>query len=438
MEQDRRLATQEKPLLNMLAEAGQPYISEANRTDEDDKALIWNCTVKTDRTHISQQRFDYIYRDVMTYLSEQEKYMFKDFQTNARPREEFFKVVADYLIRYFPSEMRNENDFNAMMKRLDLAVYGFDVLQPLIDNPDTSDIKICGPFDIRVRVKGKAYKSNTTFFSNNDLKRFIDGIGYRNYVDISSEPVTTFTDDHDRNYILRFVVSNPIVNAPDYPYMHIRKVPKDKPDFDELIRRGLLTEDIKTYLIDRAKNSRAIVIAGPPGSGKSTILNALIEYIPKTLETLIIQENDELTTQQSGFMFKHVTHGLEKDAQGKRIPPVTLEELGRFALVEGCNVFIIGEVKGGEMRAAMTLLNAGGRFMTTVHSISAMDTLDKLADLVKYGSTYSLNEARRMLKSIDTVVYAEGYKVREIVEIKGYDDDTKQYNFDYIYKYPGK
>ena len=346
--------------------------------------------------------------------------------------EEFAQILSSY------SEMRNENDFNAMMKRLDLAVYGFDVLQPLIDNPDTSDIKICGPFDIRVRVKGKAYKSNTTFFSNNDLKRFIDGIGYRNYVDISSEPVTTFTDDHDRNYILRFVVSNPIVNAPDYPYMHIRKVPKDKPDFDELIRRGLLTEDIKTYLIDRAKNSRAIVIAGPPGSGKSTILNALIEYIPKTLETLIIQENDELTTQQSGFMFKHVTHGLEKDAQGKRIPPVTLEELGRFALVEGCNVFIIGEVKGGEMRAAMTLLNAGGRFMTTVHSISAMDTLDKLADLVKYGSTYSLNEARRMLKSIDTVVYAEGYKVREIVEIKGYDDDTKQYNFDYIYKYPGK
>lgn len=134
-------------------------------------------------------------------------------------------------------------------------------------------------------------------------------------------------------------------------------------------------------------------------------------------------------------MFKHVTHGFEKDKNGQKRPPVTLEDLGRYALVEGCNVFIIGEVKGGEMRNAMTLLNAGGRFFTTVHSVSAMDTLDKLADLVKYGSTYTLDEAKRMLKSIDTVVYAENYKIREIVEIKGYDDDTKQYDFDYIYKY---
>jgi Flp pilus assembly CpaF family ATPase len=106
-----------------------------------------------------------------------------------------------------------------------------------------------------------------------------------------------------------------------------------------------------------------------------------------------------------------------------------------MALVEGCNEFIIGEVKGGEMRYAMTLVNAGGYAALTVHSTNAYETLDKLADLVKYGSSYSFDEARRMLKTFDTVVYMEGYKVREILENEGYDDDTKQYKYINIYRY---
>ena len=258
---------------------------------------------------------------------------------------------------------------------------------------------------------------------------FGDGLAIRNHVDIFSHPVITFTDKHDPKYILRFTISSPMVNAVDYPYLHIRKVPKTKPTFDDLIEAGMLNEDVKLYLIDRAKASRGIVFAGPPGSGKTTALNAFIEYIPKTRETLVIQENDELYTEQSGFMFKHVAHGFQGE------PVCTLEDLGKMALVEGCNEFIIGEVKGGEMRYAMTLLNAGGYAALTVHSTNAYETMDKLADLVKYGSSYSFDEARRMLKTFDTVVYMEGYKIREILEINGYNDDTKQYNYVNIYRY---
>ncbi|MBR6851560.1 MAG: Flp pilus assembly complex ATPase component TadA, partial [Lachnospiraceae bacterium] len=159
----------------------------------------------------------------------------------------------------------------------------------------------------------------------------------------------------------------------------------------------------------------------------STALNAFIEYIPKTRETLVIQENDELHTKQSGFMFKHVTHGFHGE------PAVSLEDLAKMALVEGCNEFVIGEVKGGEMRYAMTLVNAGGHAAITVHSTNAYETLDKMADLVKYGSSYSFEEARRMLKTFDTIVYMEGYKIREILECTGYEDG--QYKYVNIYRY---
>ena len=191
----------------------------------------------------------------------------------------------------------------------------------------------------------------------------------------------------------------------------------------------MLTKDLKLYLIDRAKASKGIVFAGPPGSGKTTALNAFIEYIPRTKETLVIQENDELNTKQTGFMFKHVSHGFQGE------PVVTLEDLARMALVEGCNYFVIGEVKGGEMRYAMTLLNAGGQAALTVHATNVYEILDKLADLVKYGSDYSFEEARRMLKTFDTLVYMEGYKIREILECEGYDDETHQYKYVNIYRY---
>ncbi len=425
---DRRLATYEVPLLNR----GEPYVSDAGRTREDNEALIYDAISSLKRrTHITQQEFDQIYRDTMRFFTVQERHQFRQYQANEKDPNEFYRDCANYLTRNYES-MKNKNDFNAMMDRIHLAIFEYDVIQPLIDNPETTDIKICSPDDIRVRVKGKAYKSNACFIDEADMNRFVTGLSIRNHVNIFSTPIMTFTDRHDENYILRFTVSSPMVNAVDYPYLHIRKIPKTKPDFDELISAGMLNNDLKLYLIDRAKVSKGIVFAGPPGSGKTTALNAFIEFIPKTRETLVIQENDELYTNQSGFMFKHVSHGFDGS------PVVTLEDLGKMALVEGCNEFIIGEVKGGEMRYAMTLLNAGGYAALTVHSTNAYETMDKLADLVKYGSSYTFDEARRMLKTFDTVVYMEGFKIREVLEIDGYDDEKHDFRYINIYRYVPK
>ncbi len=422
---DRSLATYDVPLLNR----DEPYIPDAGRTQEDDIPLVYDAVSSLrKKTHITQDEFERIYKDTMRFFTVQEKFQFKQYQSGEKKPPEFYRDCANYLRRNFES-MKNKNDFDVMMGRIDLAIFHYDVIQPLIDHPDTTDIKICGPSDIRVRVHGKAYQSNATFLDEYDMYRFVEGLAIRNRVNIFDYPILTFTDKHDKGYILRFTVSSPMVNSVDYPYLHIRKIPKTKATFDDLIRANMLNDKIKNYLIDRAKASKGIVFAGPPGSGKTTALNAFIEYIPKTRETLVIQENDELYTSQSGFMFKHVSHGFQGE------PVCTLEDLGKMALVEGCNEFIIGEVKGGEMRYAMTLINAGGNAALTVHSTNAYETMDKLADLVKYGSSYTFDEARRMLKTFDTIVYMEGFKIREILEVDGYNDETHQYNYVNIYRY---
>lgn len=651
-------------LLNELCEQGMPYIPSVARTIEDDKALTWNARLfeSTKRTHCSMERFEKIFEETMTYITTTEHHMYMDIQRGNTTEREFIAWLRGYFNRTYP-EMRNDNDFNIMYERLHTAVFQYYVLQPLIDHEDTSDIKVCAPDDIRVRVKGKAYKSTSCFLNEVDLFQFIEGLALRNGLDFS-HPEITFTDTHDKHYILRFLISAPAVNAVSYPYLHIRKVPRDKPDFDKLIKDEMLTPMVVEYIKDRVKTSKGIVLSGPPGcvdckteffngkqwrsiadykdgeqvlqynvdtgiaslatpecyikkscskmyhfettaldqtlspehrilyydakgkahvmlaeelyqrykkygpsgfdgkilttfgwdfnenevkpdindifelekqfspewyklsrktlarfstvycgeplknkdfadflqfvyeiagfatkilkaedscyylqatkqyatfdsdtvvtevepedgykycftvpddtlvlrrngkifitknSGKSTLLNACLEVIPKTRETLVIQENDELHTKQSGFMFKHVTHGFHGE------PVVTLEELGKMALVEGCNEFIIGEVKGGEMRYAATLMRAGGYCAYTTHSLSARETLPRCADLVKQGSDYSYEDACKMLKNVETVIYMEDYQVQEILEVLGYDTKIQDFIYRPIYKNP--
>lgn len=411
-------------LLNNL----DSYTPSAERTVEDDKAIVWNTSlsVSSKRTHCPTDRFERIFADTMSYIMTTEHHMYMDIQRGNMREEEFIQWLRAFFRRMYP-EMTNPNDYEIMYGRLHTAIFQYYVLQPLINHKDVSDIKVCRADDIRVRVRGKAYRSSLNFLNELDLYRFIEGLALRNNLTFD-RPMLTFTDMHDKNYVLRFLVNTPLVNTNGLPSMHIRKIPWEKPDLDELIEAGMIIEIVKAYIIDKMKVSKCIVFAGPPGSGKTTLLNAAIEFIPKTRETLIIQENDELHTKQSGFMIKHVTHGLHGE------PEITLEELGKMALVEGCNEFIIGEVKGGEMRYVMTLLNAGGYSAFTVHSTSAQQTMDKLADLVKYGSDYSFEDARKMLASVDTIVYMEQYQVQEIVEVAGYDLDTGRFRYRYIYK----
>ena len=411
------------------------------RTDEDDKAMIFDATrtpldyAVTERIHLPRKQFDNIFVQTMNYIRGTEHLKYEAVQRGDDTPQSLFDVITDYLRRIHPEIIPGSVDERKLIERLHTAILGYYVLQPCIDVPETSDIKVCGPNDIRVRIKGKAYSSNVGFIDSQDLYQFVYGIGLRNHVWFSGgamgfSPVITFADQHEKDYILRFVLSAPQITMPGLPYIHIRKVPRTKPGFDRLINKDhMLTVPVRDYLINRMKTSKAIVIAGPPGSGKTTMLNELIEFIPKTRETLVIQENDELFTKQPGFMFKHVMHGFDG------LPAYSLEDLGRMALVEGCNEFVVGEVKGGEMRNVMTLINSGGNAAFTVHSTNAYQILDKLSDLVKYGSDYSFEEAHRMLSVVDTLVYMEGYKVREILEVNGYNDKTHSYNYIPMYKY---
>lgn len=421
-------ASKELPFLNRIKE----YVPEVMRTPADSIDLIYDLKtsdMKVD-TIADYEHFTKIFQEIMTYVNGVEYYHYVNVILGEESENSFMEFLEDYVNQtYVKTSRLDSEDVPAMMKKLYRALFQLYVIQDLIDDPQVTDIKITAPNAIRARIDGKAYISNIEFIDVNDYLRFVNSIAIRNGIR-QTIPEQTFTDTRDENYILRFSITAAYVNSVPWPYLHIRKIDRQKPLSADLIKAGMFDEKIRDYLLDCGRTSRGVVFAGPPGSGKTVCLNWFLEEAyEQSAEILVIQENDELFAYRKGVMFQHVVNYSARDEM-----PVNLEQLGQLALVAGANVFIIGEAKGAEICSAITLSNSGCRTAITIHSPSSTETIDKMADLALRGYANDIDQAKRMLKSFQTIVYLEGFKIREISEITGYNEERHEMEYRYIYR----
>lgn len=427
-------ATSDKPFLNQLESYSFSKLTGMDPRTE----LEYDLRTKDMdiQLNTSYDNFIEIFQEVMQYITRNKRDNYYSVLKNKDEEKSFFSVVDAHIKKHYTSTRRlPEEDLPALMAKLRRALFDLYIVQDLIDDPMITDVKITDPKSIRVRVHGKAYLSNITFIDAEDYFRFIQGVAVSNNIDLSV-PSQTFTDETDDNYILRFSLTAPYITSTGYPIIHIRKIPRKKPMSEELMAAGMFDEKIKNYLIDQSINKgKSIVFAGPPGSGKTTALNWFLEDgYESSAEILVIQENDELFSYRKGVMFEHVVLNPQRGEL-----PCTLEDLGKMALVAGANVFVIGEAKGGEISSAITLSNSGCRTAITIHSQSSKDTIDKMADLAMRGTAnITYDQAKRMIKSFQIVVYMEDYQVKEISEIIGYDEDKKDMIYRSIYEAPAK
>lgn len=299
-------------------------------------------------------------------------------------------------------------------------IWGYYILEEAINDKDISDIKVLSENNVRIKRKGRRMNADIRFPSKSDYKRFISMVAVKNKTNLSDvNAIQSFTDkESNSNFILRFNIATDFVNSCDVPYLHIRKIPKKKYTIKNLIELNMLDEKTADYLINAASNSSGILFTGKGASGKTTLMNVLLDYIPHDKSGLVIQENEELfSNSHPDMMFQHIvsTHG-----EGKI--QYDLKDLGRNGLLTDLDYFIIGEIKGGE---ALYLLNAsytGHRCWASVHGMSSTEAFNKLADYVKYESDYSLTDIKRMLIGIKTIVYMKDFKVCEISEVRGIEN----------------
>ena len=426
-----RKSTDEKPFLNSIDRYVCKELTELDESVELEYDLLTKDMQIS--TILEYDKFTEIFQDCMRYTASVEKDTYYAVIRGTRKRSEFDMVMDGYIRKNFIDTKRlPPEDMPALLKKLDRALFQLYIVQDLIDDPDITDIKITAPDSIRVRVGGKAYLSNITFIDKADYIRFINSLAVKNNVNLKV-PTQTFTDEHDRNFILRFTTTAPYISGNGLPIIHIRKVRRKKLMADDLIRMGMFDEKVRDYLIDRGhdRDSMGVVFAGPPGSGKTVCLNWFLEdAYEQSAEILVIQENDELFAYRRGVMFEHVVSNPQK---GER--PCSLEDLGQMALVAGANVFIIGEAKGGEICSAITLSNSGCRTAITIHSTSSQQTIDKMADLSMRGYAASYDQAKRMITSFRTIVYLQDFKIKEISEVTGTDENGFPV-YKYVFKNP--
>lgn len=328
-----------------------------------------------------------------------------------------------------------DNDRVTIEENIFNAVFKLYVLEPLVNDPSVSDIKVLAPDDIRIKRYGKRYTSNLKFIDENDYERFIDSIAKRHGLDIHSNGINIFSDITSSDVCrMRCNITTPQINTVRWPYFYIRKIPKDKTDMKKLIKAGMLDEHIRDYLIDRARNGPGMVFCGKGASGKTTLMNCLLDYIPYSKSGLVIQEAEELfSDKHPDLMFQTVTTMTDRN-QGK---VYTLEDLARNGLLIDLDYFIIGEIKGAEAQYFLNAADTGHQCWCSVHAPSSLDAIDKLADYVMYKTKYSKDEATYMLKSLGTVIFMKNFKVCEISEIAGWDPDKRRLIYTPVYKRPG-
>lgn len=341
--------------------------------------------------------------------------------------DDFKDDVRQFCKRYYPNEENVEGTIDMLVENL----FGYSILTPLIKDPNISDIKVHAWDRIIVKERGEKYVSDVKFNSEEQYNRFIQAVITRNQINASNvNAIQRFTDDDTSDdFILRFTLATPYLTTGKNYELIIRKVEKDFASMDELIDRGVMTEDVKNYIISRW-NEGSILVCGANSSGKTTLLNALKEEIPYNKSVLVIQQAEELTTKNHPDMiFLHTLEGATESET-----TYDLKDLSIAGLTMDIEFFIIGEVKGAEASYLLNASYTGHTCGATIHASGSESAIDKLVDYALYTSSYSKQELTAMMTGFKTVIFMKDYKVCEISEITGLDRKTGKLKYKPVFR----
>ncbi|RJP49548.1 MAG: CpaF family protein [Anaerolineaceae bacterium] len=338
-------------------------------------------------------------------------------QRNTFVQQNIVRVYEQTQLK-LPEDIKNEI-FRQVLNEL----LGYGPIQPLLDDPDVSEIMVNGPKKVFIEKKGQLTKSNVIFDDDDHVLRIIDRIilplGRR--VDWDSPTVDARLPDGSRvNAVVRPV-------SIDGPSITIRKFRKDKLQVEELVNFGSLTRQMADFLEACVRARFNIVVSGGTGSGKTTLLNVLSGFIPESERIVTIEDAAELQLQQD-----HVMRMETKAPNSDGLHGVSIRELVRNSLRMRPDRIVVGEVRGGEALDMLQAMNTGhDGSLTTVHSNSPRDALSRLETLVLMaGMDLPLKVVRQQISSaVDVIVQQTRLKdgqrkVTAVTEVAGMEGDV--------------
>jgi pilus assembly protein CpaF len=297
-------------------------------------------------------------------------------------------------------------------------ILGLGPLEPLLRDPEVSDIMINGPKVVYVERKGKLVKTNVTFSDQKHLMQIIDrivaAVGRR--IDETTPMVDARMADGSRfNAIIP-----PL--ALDGACVSIRRFGTVPIHAEDLVALGSVPRPILEVLRGAVRSALNIVISGGTGSGKTTLLNVLSSFIPDGERIITIEDSAELQLQQ-----EHVVRLETRPANLEGKGEVTPRDLVKNCLRMRPDRIILGEVRGAEAIDMLQAMNTGhDGSLATVHANSARDALARFETMVGIGMPNMSDKSIRetIARALDVIVQVDrlsdgSRRVISVTEVTG-------------------
>lgn len=332
--------------------------------------------------------------------------------------EEIFEIIDEQIVVASKKQPIDMDERLRMRRELFSSLRQLDILQELVENPDITEIMVNGTQNIFVEQNGSIRKWDTAFDSEEKLQDVIQQIvaSCNRVVNESSPIVDARLGDGSRVNI----VLNPI--ALNGPILTIRKFP-DKPiSMEKLLELGSLTKEVSDFLSRLVRARYNIMVCGGTGSGKTTFLNVLSNFIPEEERIITIEDSAELQIHRVPNLVSLETRNA--NVEGCR--EITIRELIKASLRMRPDRVIVGEVRGSEAIDMLQAMNTGhDGSMSTGHANSAKDMLNRLETMVLMGMPLPLEAIRGQIASgIDIIVHLgrlrdKSRKVLQLMEVMG-------------------
>ena len=368
------------------------------------------------------------------FIIELKRYISENFRLNELSDEELEEKIEELVSQRIGNQYCSITQRVSIVQQIYSSIRGFGLLDSIISDDTITEVMINGPDNIFIEKNGRLRKLDKQFESNRRLEDVIQRIVALAGREVNqANPIcdTRLPDGSRVNVVLP-----PIALCG--PTVTIRKFSKTPMTIEKLIEYGSITQEIADKLKLLVKAKYNIFISGGTGSGKTTFLNALSNFIPKDERIITIEDSAELQIAGIDNLVRLETRNANASGAGR----ITIRDLIKSSLRMRPERIIVGEVRGAEALDMLQAMNTGhDGSLSTGHANSTEDMLSRLETMVLQGSEGLPLEAIRqqIASAIDIIIHLsrlrdKSRKTMEITEVVKYENGKIVLNPLYVFE----
>ena len=368
------------------------------------------------------------------FVADIKKYVAENLPLSKMSDEELEEKVEEVVLQRIGNQYCSIEQRVSIVQQVYSSIRGFGLLDSIISDDTITEVMINGPENVFIEQNGRLFKMDKQFESQRRLEDIIQRIvGLAGREVNQANPIcdTRLPDGSRVNVVLP-----PIALCG--PTLTIRKFSKTPMTVEKLIQYGSITQDIADKLELLVKAKYYIFICGGTGSGKTTFLNAVSNYIPRDERVITIEDSAELQITGVDNLVSLETRNANASGAGE----ITIRDLIKSSLRMRPERIVVGEVRGGEALDMLQAMNTGhDGSLSTGHANSTQDMLSRLETMVLQGAAGLPLEAIRqqIASAVDIIIHLsrlrdKSRKTMEITEIVGYKDGQIILNPLYVFE----